>query len=684
MNPRGSEFDRLMRRLAGRRVFARSAIMFERVWPALWPALGVAGLFICAALLDLPRLLPPWWHIGLLAVTAAAIMALLVRGLHGIAVPDDKAADRRLEVASGLAHRPLAVLTDRPSRGRAGPDTAAMALWQAHVARAARQVRRLRIGLPRPGLARQDPRALRAALVVALIAAFAIAGDDASSRLAQAVEPTLPREVSPPATELQAWITPPAYTRLAPIFLRADGGTVSVPSGARLTVSVTGGNGTPTLLLDSHAEPFRQIDKASFQADRELAQGGRLTVRRNGVELAAWNLAVIADQPPVAEWSDTPSRAPGSQQTRLPWRVSDDYGVVSLQAELRLRDRRDAPPLVVSLPLPGGTPKSAHGTSQQDLTAHPWAGLPVIARLVARDALSQTGESREAEFLLPQRPFQNPVARALMAIRRDLSLRPDDRESAVNGLDPLLMAPEALGADYGAYMNLGANLLPARAQQGARGGRRVAAAHVGSGAAPRGGPDRTHSARAGRSPPGGPRCTGQGDPRTERCQSRGSGQAAEGARGGGRTAPAGADGAGEAQQRRDAVRSGGAAHVQTGHGQDGGAGARGRTRGAHAGCATAHGGTGAHAGQAAQRTRRARARRRADRGPAPARAPADGRGAGHDRPAGRRARSLAESRADENYALPRQPAANPAGGRERRSARRTGGCSRRFVARSAN
>ena len=196
MNAPGGDFDRLLRRLAGRRALARSAILFERIWPALWPALGVAGLFVCVALLDLPRLLPPWWHIGLLAVTAVLIVGLLVRGLRGIAAPDDKAADRRLELASGLTHRPLAVLTDRPSRGARGPDTASVALWQAHVARAVRSVRRLRVGLPRPGLARLDPRALRAALVVALVAAFAIAGEDAPSRLAQAMEPTLPRRDS--------------------------------------------------------------------------------------------------------------------------------------------------------------------------------------------------------------------------------------------------------------------------------------------------------------------------------------------------------------------------------------------------------------------------------------------------------------------------------------------------------
>src|ERR1700735_4642421 len=75
MNGRGGEIDRLLRRLAGRRAVARSAILFERIWPALWPALGVAGLFVCAALLDLPELLPPgvdsWWVCGSAGCTAS-------------------------------------------------------------------------------------------------------------------------------------------------------------------------------------------------------------------------------------------------------------------------------------------------------------------------------------------------------------------------------------------------------------------------------------------------------------------------------------------------------------------------------------------------------------------------------------------------------------------------------------
>jgi hypothetical protein len=67
MNPPGGEIDRLLRRLAGRRL-ARSAILFGTRLAGLWPPLGVAGVFICRTTRP-ARLLPPWWHIGL-SITA--------------------------------------------------------------------------------------------------------------------------------------------------------------------------------------------------------------------------------------------------------------------------------------------------------------------------------------------------------------------------------------------------------------------------------------------------------------------------------------------------------------------------------------------------------------------------------------------------------------------------------------
>jgi uncharacterized protein (TIGR02302 family) len=451
-NPRPSGLANLHRRLAGRRFLARAAILFEAVWPALWPPLAVLGLFLCAALLNLPPLLPASLQVALLVLVLLATVGLLFNGLRKIRLPDDLAADRRLETRSGLIHRPLSVLTDQP----ATQDAVGLALWQAHAARAATQIGGLYVGLPRPGLASRDPRALRYGLLLAVLACLGIANTDTMSRLYAAVTPSMPVAPGAPATELQAWITPPAYTRVAPIFLKPEGGSVSVPAGSHLTVNVSGGGSQPTLALNDRTGPFSPLDHSSYQADWDLTRGGHLTVKRDGGTLAEWIVTVVADRPPTAAWGDNPGGPPTSQQTRLPWQAADDYGVTTLQAELRLRDRPDAPPLVVTIPLPGGSPKAAHGLSQPDLTAHPWAGLPVIGRLVARDAAGQTGTSADATFTIAERPFHNPVAQMLIAARKSLSVHPDDRSDALEILDGLMQHPPLFGGDIGAFTTLGA------------------------------------------------------------------------------------------------------------------------------------------------------------------------------------------------------------------------------------
>lgn len=442
----------LLPRLAARRLMARAAILFEALWPALWLPLTVVGVFLCAALLGLPPLLPNGLHLALLALVVLATLGLLVHGFRKIRLPDDHAADRRLESESGLIHQPLSVLTDKPATA----DSVGLALWQVHATRALAQLGRLPVGWPRPGLARRDPRALRYAVLLGLLASLGIANTDAPARVYAAVTPSLPAAAAAPVTELQAWITPPAYTRIAPIFLKAEGGSVSVPAGSRLTVNVSGGSVAPVLSLNDRTAVFNTLDRSSFQTEWDLSRGGYLAVTRDGFSLAAWTLTVVADQPPTVAWGDNPGRPQTGQQTRLPWTVSDDYGVTGLQAELRLRDRPEAPPLLVAVPLPGGSPQLAHGLNQSDLTAHPWAGLPVIGRLVAHDAPGQTGTSTDATFELAERPFQNPVARLLIAARKSLSIHPDDRGDALEALDGLMQRPEWFAGDPGAFLALSA------------------------------------------------------------------------------------------------------------------------------------------------------------------------------------------------------------------------------------
>jgi hypothetical protein len=440
--------------LERRRLLSRAALAWESVWPRLWPALALLGVFLVLALVGVPALLPGSWHLVVLTATAGGIGVLLWRGFRDFRMPGDLAAERRLERDSGLRHRPLAALADRPA---AGEDPAAQALWRAHQGRAAAQVARLRVGVPRPGLPARDPVALRGALALALVSALTVAGAEAPERLRRALMPELDRPAAAPAQRLEAWVTPPAYTGAAPVFLDPAGGAATVPQGSRLQISVSGGSGAPPLLITEAGDmPFRAIDGASFLAELPLDAGSRLSVRREMRTLAAWTLSVQADTPPTAAFVDPPGRAQRGLATRLPWRAEDDWGLAALRAEARLKARPEAQPLTLDLSLPGGREiKQARGTAQPDLSAHPWAGLEVAVRLVARDGAGQEGRSEDAALTLPERAFNHPVAKQVIAVRKALSLDPEGgRRPARGELEAIAAAPEAFEHDPTTFLAL--------------------------------------------------------------------------------------------------------------------------------------------------------------------------------------------------------------------------------------
>ncbi|MBI0536233.1 DUF4175 family protein [Roseomonas sp. KE2513] len=433
-----------LRRLGRLRARARAALFWEALWPRLWPVLGVLGVFLVLALSGVFLLLHPLPHLLLLGVLTGALVVAVLHGLRGLSLPDEPAADRRLERASGLPHRPLAALHDRP----AGGDATSLALWRLHQAREAARIRALRAGVPRPGLPARDPRALRAGLAVALVASLVAAGAEAPERLRRALWPAAAPAVPGLSAQLEAWVTPPAYTGAAPVFLDPAGGSVTAPAGSRLRVALSGGSGAPELLRDgSPAAAFQALGPGSHSAEMVLDAGGQLAVRQGGRDVAAWSLAVQADAPPRIAFAEPPAQAVRGLGTRLPWRAEDDWGVASAAAELRLAARPDAPPLVIDLPLPPGQPKAPRGVAQPDLSAHPWAGLPVRVSLLARDGAGQEGRSDEAALTLPERTFNHPIARGLILLRKGLSLDPSQRRPAMEGLERLAGQPDAFEND---------------------------------------------------------------------------------------------------------------------------------------------------------------------------------------------------------------------------------------------
>jgi hypothetical protein len=73
---------------------------------------------------------------------------------------------------------------------------------------------------------------------------------------------------------------------------------------------------------------------------------------------------------------------------------------------------------------------------------------------VARNGAGLTGTSGEESFTLPERRFQNPIAQALMEVRKQLTLRPEERLPPIAELDHLSGIPEAWQDDLPAFLNL--------------------------------------------------------------------------------------------------------------------------------------------------------------------------------------------------------------------------------------
>lgn len=437
--------------LARRLRLARWVVGWERLWPGLVPPLGVAGIFVALALLDVLSLLSGWLHAMVLAGFAAAVALSLWRAFARLDWPDDGAAARRLERDSGLAHRPLAVLSDRLAAGR--DDAAAIALWAAHRRRMAALVGRLRLAAPSPGMAAKDPLGLRAAVILLLAIAVAVGGTDAPHRLRRALSPAI--ALRGLAAAVEVWVTPPAYTGLPPFLLHPGHGhdrPLPIPAGSTVLAALTGGWGGADLVVDDDATPFARLSGGGQRVEAILRHGSRLAIRQMVHTVAAWPIRVMADAPPSIQFS-RPPEAGERGRLRVGVEASDDYGIAKAWVEIR-RIGLATPPLTVELPLPAVRPRRVEATSWHDLTANPWAGLPVSIRPMAEDSAGQVAGGDAATITLPERSFTNPVARRVALQRRLVTQDRANAPAAAAAVAEIAAEPALFGGDSATFLAL--------------------------------------------------------------------------------------------------------------------------------------------------------------------------------------------------------------------------------------
>lgn len=446
-------------------------LLWERVWPAVWPAMGVLGLFLAAALFDVLPLLPGWLHLIVLLGFGGGFATAVYVAVRRIHIPDAEAARRRLETASGVAHRPLTGLLDHQVAGTA--DAFSRRLWQTHRERLREAVKRWRVGWPAPGLAKHDRYGMRAAVGLLLLLAMVGARGDWAERLGHAFLPQLSVGAAEQLATLDLFITPPEYTGAPPLYLRptppdmvdpavalAEEAPIAVPVNSAVLARVSGGGAQPVLALGSGLMPFSDIDGAHYEITATVTSGDLITVEQDGAVLGSWPITVIPDQPPSIRAAADPTQSERAA-IRLEYVATDDYGVETASAAIRLTDEALAagpgltqPAIILDLAVPGRRPREAQAASYHDLTPHPWAGQMVALTLSATDGAGQTGRSETIEFQLPEREFIHPVARAIIEQRRNLMLDPESHPVVSEVLDTLSIRPDRYYDDSVVFLAL--------------------------------------------------------------------------------------------------------------------------------------------------------------------------------------------------------------------------------------
>ncbi len=443
---------------------AQYAIAWERSWPHLARFLTVVGLFLVASWAGLWLALPFLARaigFGLFVLVALASLFPLLR----FRWPNRQQGLSRLDRGTGIRHRPATALSDT----LVTQDPVALALWQAQRERTLASIKRIRAGLPSPRLVIHDPWALRALIVVMMVATYVAAGDERAMRVAAAFDWN--GVLAPANIRVDAWVTPPLYTGKPPIILSAankeaalpTAGPLPVPAGSTLLVRSSGGT------LDvvagggvTEATPAEQAPKGTNERHFTISGDGTVHVRAPSGQ-PQWKFSAIPDRAPTIALAKDPERqARGSLQ--MSYKIEDDYGVTEARALFAAR-RADAPngaaearplfePPQFPLVLPNARTRNGVGQTVKDLSEDPYAGADVTLTLTARDEAGNEGRSEPFNLRLPERLFAKPLARALIEQRRMLALDANQNAQVYDALNALMIAPELFTPETGHYLGL--------------------------------------------------------------------------------------------------------------------------------------------------------------------------------------------------------------------------------------
>lgn len=445
----------------------------ERLARAFWPLWSLVLLTLSALAFGLQDLGPL-----LYAQIAGGAVGLLALGLLGWGIrrfrrPTAMDALDRLDAT--MPGRPIAALRDTQAIGTADP--ASLAVWRAHQERMAARAAGARPVQPDLRLSSRDRFSLRyvaltAFVMAALFGSFWKAGSVAGLTPGAAV-------AMPGGPSWEAWAQPPAYTGKPSLYLNeVTDPALELPTGTRLQIRLYGPEGDLTVAqtvadvpppapepTGTEATPAAAVPNAmSGVHDLTITRSGELAIE--GQSGREWQITAIPDNAPTIEITGEMVRE-ADGRFKQDFKATDDYGVVAgrvtISLDLAKVDRRHGltvdpeafEPVTLDLPMPRkGKRTDLTSTLVDDLSKHVFANLPVTMVFAVVDAAGNEGTSAPYEVTLHGKRFFDPLAAALIEMRRDMLWNRVNAPRAVEILKAVTNRPEGFIRHDRAFLHL--------------------------------------------------------------------------------------------------------------------------------------------------------------------------------------------------------------------------------------
>ena len=448
--------------------------LIVHTWRTFFWCLMFGGLWM----LSVPSFFGTIANVASTVIFFGGLAYLIKNDILKFRLPDKKGLDHRIEKYSRMPQGQIALIEDKLANPKKH-DT--RDLWSAAQYKSLVSFKSLKAPRLKSLLSREDPSALRYIAVLLFISGFMVSGPLWKEKIYNGLIPFSPSYAVSQGKATNIWIKPPDYTQIPQMHFSGYGKheeILEIPEGSEIRIRMHSAFGeyfAPYLRNGDTTEKLTHLGDGLFGIETAIRPGESLRISQGFIPRASWSYTYIKDLPPTIKSDISPAStkdkdvvviedelpplpfeeetkegksAPSlseetseskeeeiaevtdeqryeileNDQIRFPLIVQDDYGVKELRMTM------DIDEMVIEKPLGEKTEETRLVMSQPNtefkitpiynMTWHTWAGLPVTFTYEAIDHKGQIAKTEKIHLVLPEREFEHPMAKSLIAMRK--------------------------------------------------------------------------------------------------------------------------------------------------------------------------------------------------------------------------------------------------------------------------